>query len=72
MNPLVGNMNNIISLIGAMRSGADPKAFAEKLMMQNPQFKSFYEANKSKSVEQIANENGIDMSVLQNILNNFK
>lgn len=47
--------------------GNNPQAFAENLMRSNPQFRQFVEVNKGKSVEQIAQENGIDMSLLRQI-----
>jgi LysM repeat protein len=48
--------------------GQNPEAVANTLMQTNPQFKSFVEANKGKSVEQIAQENGIDLEQIKQFL----
>lgn len=72
MNPLLGGrgispMGNIGQIIGMLRSG-NPEQIAMALMQRNPQFKAFVEQNKGKSPEQIASENGIDLSMLQNLM----
>ena len=74
MNPLLGAvrgtspMGNIGQII-SMLKGGNPEQIAMTLMQRNPQFKAFVEQNKGKSPEQIARENGIDLSAIQNLLN---
>lgn len=76
MNPLIGTkprlgaspMGNIGQIISMLKSG-NPEQIAMNLMQRNPQFKSFVEQNKGKTAEQIASENGIDLSMIQNLLN---
>ena len=70
-NPLlstVGNSipaNNPIANIGSivrMLRTSNPEQVAQKLMQQNPQFRSFIQANQDKSPEQVAKEHGIDFN----------
>lgn len=60
--------SSIFSLIGAVRNGGGPEAFARQMMVSNPQFKSFVEANQGKTAEQIAQENGIDFNQVKSLL----
>ena len=47
-----------------MLNGKNPDELFKQLMQNNPQFRQFYEQNKDKSPEQIAKENGIDLTNL--------
>lgn len=61
-------VSSIFSLLGAVRSGGGPEAFARQMMESNPSFKSFVEANQGKTPEQIAQENGIDFNQVKSLL----
>jgi len=56
-----------INAIKGMING-NPQAMAMQLMQSNPQFAAFVRQNQGKSVEQIAQENGIDMEALRQAL----
>lgn len=62
------NRLNQILNIKNMLYGKDPNAVYNQLMSTNPQFSNFVNQNKDKSVEQIAQENGIDLNMIRNIL----
>lgn len=55
--------------MGLIQGIQNPANFAQNLMNQNPNFRQFVEQNKNKSVDQIAKENGIDLSQFAGILN---
>jgi signal-transduction protein with cAMP-binding, CBS, and nucleotidyltransferase domain len=57
-------MSNIAGLL----NGKNPQAFYNDLMNTNPQFRNFVNANQGKSLQQIAQENGIEYSLLQQFL----
>lgn len=59
--------NNILSLMSMLKSG-NPDAIFNQLKQTNPQFKKFVEDNQNKSVQQIAQENGIDINVINQFL----
>ena len=63
MNPLFNNMGKINQLQQAMKMirGGNPQQIAMNMLQNNPAFKQFYEANKTKTPEQIAQENGMDL-----------
>lgn len=68
MNPLMmamnGNNNKMAQTMQVMkmlRSG-NPEQIAQQMMQNNPQFRKFVEANKGKSPQQVAQENGIDLN----------
>lgn len=71
MNPLMqamnsgpmANMAQLKSIMGMLRSG-NPEQIAQNLMMKNPQFKAFVEANKGKTPEQVAQEHGVNLSAI--------
>lgn len=71
MNPLMqsmggqmgGNLSQIAGIVRMLKSG-NPEQIAQSLMQQNPQFRAFVEANKGKSPEQVARENGVDLGQL--------
>ena len=72
MNPLLnamnGNKGNSMAKILNMLKSGNPEQIAQNLMQRNPQFKAFMEANKGKTPEQVARENGIDFSQIKNML----
>ena len=68
MNPLMSAINvkstpqnNILQILQMLKSG-NPEQIARNMMQNNPQFRQFVEANKGKSPEQVAKENGIDLN----------
>ena len=65
--PKQNNVLSQYSQIVNMLSGKDPDEMFSKLMSDNPQFKAFVEKNKGKSPKQIAEENGIDISILNSM-----
>lgn len=44
--------------------GSSPEQLMQSMMKSNPQFAQFVEQNRGKSPEQIAKENGIDLSAV--------
>ena len=58
------NLLSQIQSINNMLNGKNPDELFKQLMQNNPQFRQFYEANKDKTPEQIAKENGIDLTNL--------
>lgn len=73
MNPLLNAMNgnrgnNGLAQILSMLKSGNPEQIAQNLMQKNPQFKTFMEANKGKTPEQVARENGLDFSQIKNML----
>lgn len=56
-----------IKLIKQVANG-NPNAIFSQMLNQNPQFRQFVERNKGKSAEQILSENGIDLSILKDLL----
>lgn len=61
MNPIINKLNRTNPLQILMSLKSNPQNAFLMLMNSNPQFKAFYESNKDKSPEQIANEYGIDI-----------
>lgn len=59
------------SLMQSVRqfAGGNPEAAARNLMQTNPQFASFMRQNQGKSIQQIANEHGIDYGLIQQLMN---
>lgn len=73
MNPLLNAMNgnrsnNGLAQILSMLKSGNPEQIAQNLIQRNPQFKAFMEANKGKTPEQVARENGLDFSQIKNML----
>ena len=65
------NQGNLISQIASIRnmlSGRNPDELYNEMMRNNPQFRAFVEANKNKTAEQIASENGINLDNLKSML----
>lgn len=67
MSQPVQPQNNLVNIIQMLKSG-NPEQIAMNLMNKNPQFRQFVEANKGKSPEQVAKENGIDLSQFKNMI----
>lgn len=62
-NPMLQKMN----MIKNMMNGS-PQTMFENMLNTNPQFQQFYNANKNKTIEQIASENGIDYQMFKSFL----
>lgn len=62
-----GNLSQIAGIVRMLKSG-NPEQIAQNLMQQNPQFKAFVEANKGKSPEQVARENGVDFNQIMGMM----
>lgn len=70
MNPLFqamsgGRTNQALDMLRAMKN---PQQAFQSMMMNNPQFKFFMEANKGKTPQQVAQEHGIDLSQLKGMM----
>lgn len=65
--PMVQPQGNLASIAQMLKSG-NPEQIAMNLMQKNPQFKAFVDANRGKSPEQVARENGIDLSQLNHMI----
>ena len=63
MSQPVQPQNNLVSIIQMLKSG-NPEQIAMNLMQRNPNFKAFVDANRGKSPEQVAKENGIDLNAV--------
>lgn len=61
-------MINVISRISGMMQGKDPRMIYNMMMQKNPQFANFVNQNMGKSAEQIAQENGIDFSLIKQFM----
>lgn len=48
-----------------MLAGKNPDDLYRELIQNNPQFRQFVEQNKGKTIEQIAQENGINPNFLK-------
>lgn len=51
-----------------MMRGQNPQQLVQNFAARNPQFAEFLRRNQGKTPEQIAQENGIDMGLLRQIL----
>lgn len=74
MNPLmqsvsqqVGGGMNVYKVM-QMLKGRNPQDVFNQMMQSNPAFRSFYEQNKGKTPEQVAQEHGIDLSQFKNMM----
>lgn len=65
-SPLNGRLQQIANL-KQMINGKNPNAVMNAMMQNNPKFREFVNANKGKSAEQIARENGIDLDLLKQV-----
>ena len=75
MNPLFqamngGNMGKMQQIAGVMQmlKSGNPEQIAQQMMQSNPKFRKFVESNKGKTPEQVARENGIDLSQFKNMM----
>ena len=55
-------------LAAMIRSSGNPDKVAQLLMRKNPQFANFVQANRGKTPQQIARENGIDRGIIQQLM----
>ena len=60
--------NNLANAINLIKSIQNPQQFVMNMLQNNPQFQSFFNANKNKSIDQIAQENGLDITELNKYL----
>lgn len=72
MNPLMahmgmGNNNPMLHIIQMLKSG-NPEQIAMQLMQRNPQFRQFMDANRGKTPEQVAQENGFDFEEIKKMM----
>lgn len=70
-NPIIQTLNKrnpTNELTNFLKSIKDPNQAVQILSQKNPQFAEFYRINKDKSPEQIANDYGVDLSILNNFL----
>lgn len=77
MNPLMmamqgasapaNKMGQVANLMKMLQSG-NPEQIAQQMIQNNPQFRQFVEQNKGKTPEQVARENGIDLSQFKNMM----
>ena len=65
-NPLA-MMGQLKQMVGMLK-GQNPQQVAKLMAQRNPQFAAFLQQNQGKSPEQIAQENGIDMSLVRELL----
>lgn len=65
-NPLA-MMGQLKQMVGMIK-GQNPQQVAQLMAQRNPQFAAFLQQNQGKSPEQIARENGIDMSLVRELL----
>lgn len=65
-NPMA-MMGQLKQMVGMLR-GQNPQQVAQLMAQRNPQFAAFLQQNQGKSPEQIAQENGIDMSLVRELL----
>lgn len=52
----------------SMVTSGDPTYMFNNMMNTNPQFRQFIETNRGKTIEQVAQENGIDINALKHIM----
>lgn len=60
-------MGQLRQMVGMLR-GRNPQQVTQMMAQRNPQFAAFLQQNQGKSPEQIAAENGIDMSFVREIM----
>lgn len=65
LNNSSGNLLSQIAQIKNMMDGQNADEIYDDMMKNNPQFRAFVEANRGKSIEQIAQENGINPKFLK-------
>lgn len=62
-----GGLGNIKALMGMMQ-GRDPNAVAQMLAQKNPQFAQFLRECQGKTPEQVAQQYGVDLGQLRQML----
>ena len=65
-NPMA-MMSQLKQMVGMFR-GQDPRQVTQLFAQRNPQFAAFVQQNQGKSLDQIAAENGIDMSMVRELM----
>ena len=61
-------MQQLGELAAMIRTSGNPDKVAQLLMRKNPQFASFVQANRGKTPQKIARENGIDWGIIQQLM----
>lgn len=61
-------MQQLGELAAMIRTSGNPDKVVQLLMRKNPQFASFVQANRGKTPQQIARENGIDWGIIQQLM----
>ena len=67
LQAMMGRQQQQMNILNLLKN-RNPNEVFNQMMQTNPQFKSFVEQNKGKSVEQIAQENNIDMNLLKQFM----
>lgn len=73
-SPSAAPANNPMAQIQQLRQmaqmmrGQNPQQLVQGFAVRNPQFAEFLRQNQGKSPEQIAQENGIDMGLIREII----
>lgn len=74
MNPLMMAMNDnnnrmaqAIQIMNQLKSG-NPEQIFQNMMQNNQQFQRFMEQNRGKTPEQVARENGVDLSQFKSLM----
>lgn len=73
MNPILQAMNGMnqanqmMKIINQIKNGNVNEIY-NRMINTNPNFKSFVDNNKDKSIEQIAKENNIDYNMLKQLI----
>ena len=78
MNPLMKSISNNstysisnfsqLANISRMLRSSNPNQIAQELMKNNAQFKAFMDMNKGKTPEQFAQEHGIDVKQIMEMM----
>lgn len=55
-------------ILQAMQAVNNPGKILEQMLQNNPQIRQFYEQNKDKTPEQVAQAYGLDMNMVQQII----
>ena len=67
MNNKGGKINQTANILNMLKSG-NPAQIAQQMIQNNPQFRQFVEANKGKTPEQVAQENGINLDEIRRLM----
>lgn len=55
-------------ILQAMQAVNNPNKMIEDMLNSNPMFREFYNANKDKSMEQVAQQYGIDPNMVKQLI----